>query len=43
MKNKKIRYSLAEKKRLRQFLMSDKGFIPIEDAIKKANKKWSAK
>jgi hypothetical protein len=34
-------YSLALKEQLRNFLMSDKGFIPIEDAIKEANKKWS--
>jgi hypothetical protein len=33
-------YSLALKEQLRDFLMSDKGFIPIEDAIKEANKKW---
>jgi hypothetical protein len=34
-------YSLAVKEQLRDFLMSDEGFIPIEDAIKEANKKWS--
>jgi len=33
-------YALAVKEQLRQFLMSDKGFIPIEDAIKEAEKKW---
>ena len=33
-------YSLAVKEQLRDFLMSDKGFIPIEDAIKEADKKW---
>jgi len=33
-------YSLAIKEQLREFLMSDKGFIPIEEAIKEANKKW---
>ena len=33
-------YSLAVKEQLREFLMSDEGFIPIEDAIKEANKKW---
>ena len=37
---KKI-YSLAVKEQLRNFLMSDEGFIPIEDAIKEADKKWS--
>ena len=34
-------YSLAVKEQLRNFLMSDEGFIPIEDAIKEADKKWS--
>ena len=34
-------YSLAVKEQLRSFLMSDGGFIPIEDAIKEADKKWS--
>jgi hypothetical protein len=33
-------YSLAVKEQLRSFLMSDEGFIPIEDAIKEADKKW---
>ena len=33
-------YSLAVKEQLREFLMSDEGFIPIEDAIKEADKKW---
>lgn len=33
-------YSLAIKEQLKEFLMSDEGFIPIEDAIKEANKKW---
>jgi hypothetical protein len=36
---KKI-YSLAVKEQLRDFLMSDEGFIPIEDAIKEAEKLW---
>lgn len=36
---KKI-YSMAVKEQLREFLMSDKGFIPIEEAIKEADKKW---
>jgi len=36
-------YSLAVKEQLKEFLMSDEGFIPIEDAIKEANKKWPAK
>ncbi len=33
-------YSLAVKEQLREFLMSDEGFIPIENAIKEADKKW---
>jgi hypothetical protein len=34
-------YSLAVKEQLRNFLMSDEGFIPIEDAIKEADREWS--
>jgi len=34
-------YSFAVKEQLRRFLMSEEGFIPIEDAIKEADKKWS--
>ena len=33
-------YSLAVKDQLRNFLMSSEGFIPIEEAIKEADKKW---
>ena len=33
-------YSLAVKEQLREFFMSDEGFVPIEDAIKEAEKKW---
>jgi len=33
-------YSFAVKEQLRQFLMSSEGFIPIEEAIKEAEKKW---
>ncbi len=33
-------YALAVKEQLRDFLMSDEGFIPIEEAIKEADKKW---
>jgi len=33
-------YSLAVKEQLKEFLMSDEGFIPIEDAIKEADKEW---
>jgi len=33
-------YSMAVKEQLKDFLMSDEGFIPIEDAIKEADKKW---
>lgn len=36
---KKI-YSLAVKEQLRNFLMSDEGFISIKDAIKEADEKW---
>lgn len=33
-------YDLAVKEQLRQFLMSDDGFISIEDARKELDKKW---
>ncbi|MBI2124190.1 hypothetical protein HYT92_00170 [Candidatus Pacearchaeota archaeon] len=33
-------YSLAVKEQLKEFLMSDEGFIPIEEAIKEADKRW---
>lgn len=33
-------YSLAVKEQLRDFLMSSEGYIPIEEAIKEADKKW---
>ena len=33
-------YSLAVKEQLREFLMSDEGYIPIEDAMKEAEKLW---
>jgi hypothetical protein len=33
-------YSLAVKEQLRSFLMSDEGYISIEDARKELNKKW---
>ena len=33
-------YNLAVKEQLRSFLMDDKGFIDIEDAMKEAEKKW---
>ena len=33
-------YSLAVKEQLREFLMSDEGYVPIEEAIKEAEKKW---
>ena len=33
-------YSLAVKEQLKEFLMSDEGFISIEEAIKEADKKW---
>ena len=34
-------YSLAVKEQLKEFLMSNEGFIPIEKAIKEADKRWS--
>lgn len=34
-------YTMAVKEQLREFLMNSNGFIPIEDAIKEADKKWS--
>ena len=33
-------YSFAVKEQLKEFLMSNEGFISIEDAIKEADKKW---
>ena len=33
-------YNLAIKEQLREFLMSDEGYIPIEEAIKEAENKW---
>lgn len=36
-------YALAVKEQLREFLMSSEGFIPIEEAIKEAEKKWPTK
>ena len=36
---KKI-YSLAVKEHLREFLMSDEGFVSIEEAIEEAEKRW---
>ncbi len=33
-------YALAVKEQLRAFMMSNEGFIPIEEAIKEADKKW---
>ena len=33
-------YALAVKDQLKEFMMSNKGFVPIEDAIKEADKKW---
>lgn len=33
-------YSFAVKEQLRAFLMSGEGYIPIEEAIKEADKKW---
>tara|TARA_Y100000310_G_scaffold176278_1_gene176420 strand:+ start:299 stop:505 length:207 start_codon:yes stop_codon:yes gene_type:complete len=33
-------YALAVKEQLRDFLMSDEGFISIDEAIAEADKKW---
>lgn len=33
-------YTLAVKEQFRQFLMSDEGYIPIEEAVKEAERKW---
>jgi len=33
-------YSFAVKEQLRNFLMSNEGCVPIEEAIKEVNKKW---
>ncbi len=33
-------YELAIKEQLREFLMSTEGYVPIEDAIKEAERKW---
>ncbi len=33
-------FSLAVKEQLRNFLMSDEGYISIEEARKELNKKW---
>lgn len=30
----------ARKRMIQDFLMSEKGFVPIEDAVKEANRKW---
>ncbi|MBS3076789.1 hypothetical protein J4233_00805 [Candidatus Pacearchaeota archaeon] len=43
MKTKEIgsRKEIIEKELLRDFLMSDEGFVPIEDATKEAEEKFS--
>ncbi len=33
-------YGLAVKEQLREFLMSEKGFVPIEKAIEEADARW---
>jgi len=33
-------YTLAVKEQLKEFLMSEKGYVSIEEAIKEADKKW---
>ena len=33
-------YNLAVKEQISEYLMSEEGFVPIEEAIKEAEKKW---
>ena len=33
-------YDLAVKEQLREFLMSDKGYIPVKEALQRAKAKW---
>jgi len=33
-------YSLAVKEQLRNFLMSDEGYIPVKEALERAKSKW---
>lgn len=33
-------YSIAVKVQLKEFLMSKEGFVPVEDALKEAKKRW---
>jgi predicted CopG family antitoxin len=33
----------AKKRQLHDLLMNEKGFVPIEEAIKEANKRWPSK
>ena len=33
-------YAAVVKEQIKEFLMSSKGFIPIEEAIKEADKSW---
>ena len=33
-------YSMALKEQFREYMMSEGGFVPIEEAIKEAEKKW---
>lgn len=33
-------YNMAVKEQIREFLLSDKGFVPIEDALERAKAKW---
>jgi predicted CopG family antitoxin len=33
-------YNLAVKEQLREFLMSSKGYVSIDEAIKEAEEKW---
>ncbi len=33
-------YTIAAREQLREFLMSERGFVPIDEAIQEADKKW---
>ena len=33
-------YGLAVKEQLREFLMSDEGYVPVKEALERAKAKW---
>lgn len=33
-------HAIAVREQVKQFLMSDEGFVPIEEAIEEADRKW---